>query len=249
MTISEITCLGDKIDIRIEQQQVRQDAGETTEPVRVFKSSLFDYEQEDTIEILMPTENGRMVLFQAGVRFHMIFYSRKGMYSCSGIVRKRYKKDNFYLLAVQIASEPVKYQRRKFFRIDSTVDLMYIPVPEEIAMLSSTEELFAAIQSHGYMSDAREAVSTDISGGGLRFVSEELLEKDSYVIVLMRLSNDKIDQMFYLVTQIIESVKSQKSAGKFIQRGQFLYKDLKDRELVVRFVFEEERCLRKKEMA
>lgn len=249
MIISEITCLGDKIDIQLEQQLEQQEKGENAGPVRIYKSSLFDYLQDMAIEIAMPTENGRMVLFQVGLRCKMIFYSKKGLFSCYGVVKKRYKKDNFYVLEMQITSNPVKYQRRKFFRIENAIDLMYIPVEEETAMLQSTEALFAEIQRKNYMAEERKAVSIDISGGGIRFVSEEPLEKGSYVIVIIRLTNNKIDQMFYLVTQIIESAKSAKGPGKYIQRGQFLYKDLKDREMIVRYVFEEERCIRKKEMA
>ncbi len=245
MIISEITCLGDKIDIQLEQQE----NGNNTEPVHTYKSSLFDYLQDRAIEITMPTENGRMVFFQIGLRCKLFFYSKKGLFFCYGVVQKRYKKDNFYVLEMQITSKPVKYQRRKFFRIENAIDLMYIPVEEETAMFQSTEELFAEIQFKNYMAEARKAVSVDISGGGIRFVSEEPLEKDSYVIVIIRLTNNKIDQMFYLVTQIIESEKSAKDSGKYIQRGQFLYKDLKDREMIVRYVFEEERCIRKKEMA
>jgi c-di-GMP-binding flagellar brake protein YcgR len=249
MIISDITRLGDKIDIQLVQQLEQAEQGETKEPIRTYKSSLFDYRQDKEIEIAMPTENGRMVLFQVGLRVRMLFYTKKGLYTCYGTVQKRYKKDNFFMLAMLITSEPEKYQRREFFRIQNSIELRYVPVPEEIAYLESTEELFAKLQAGAYIEKEKKAVSCDISGGGIRFSTEERLEKDSFVVVVIRLCNEKIDQTFYLVTEIVDAQQSEKNTDKYIHRGKFLFKDLKDRETIVRYVFEEERRIRRKEMA
>ena len=75
-----------------------------------------------------------------------------------------------------------------------------------------------------------------------------MLPVNSYILVMMKLCNEKIDQMFYLVVQAIDSFRSAKNLEKVIVRGRFMFKDLKDRETIVRYIFEEERKMRRKEM-
>lgn len=248
MILSDIISLGDKIDIQLVQQLEQQERGESVEPIRTYKSSLFDYLQEKEIEIAMPTENGRMVLFQVGLQCKMIFYTKKGVYTCFGVVRQRYKKDNFFMLAVLITSELIKLQRREFFRVESTLDLLYVPVSDEMVTVRTTEELLAKMKSEKAMENAKKAISLDISGGGIRFVTEDMLRKDSLGVVIIHLAGEKIDRTFYLITRIIDSTRSQKNFEKCINRGMFLFRDLRDREAIVRFVFDEERRIRRKEM-
>ena len=47
--------------------------------------------------------------------------------------------------------------------------------------------------------------------------------------------------------QIIDGYEAPNAQGMYFNRGKFGFKDLKDRERIVRFVFEEERKIRKKE--
>ena len=55
-----------------------------------------------------------------------------------------------------------------------------------------------------------------------------------------------VQNKFVLVAQIIDSYGAINDSEKYINRGKFIFKDLKDREKIVRFVFEEERKIRKK---
>jgi c-di-GMP-binding flagellar brake protein YcgR len=55
-----------------------------------------------------------------------------------------------------------------------------------------------------------------------------------------------MDESFSLVGHVISSEKHPKDSDQYINRLQFHFKDLRDREKIVRFVFEEERRLRNK---
>ena len=248
MLLTDLTQLGDKIDIQLVQQLQMQDRGELEEPLRTYKSSLFEYLSDTEFEIMMPTENGRMVLFQVGLRCKLLFYTRKGMYTCTAIVKNRYKKENFFVLAMQLTSGFEKFQRREFFRIDYLIEMRYVPVSEEVAKLATTEQLFSEIQKPEYIDRYKNGVILDISGGGLRFSAPEQIEQGKYVVAEMRLTNDRFDQSFFLATRIVASERGQNSSDNFICRGQFVFKNLRDRENIVRFVLEEERRIRRKEI-
>lgn len=248
MALSELTRLGDKIDIQLVQQLEMQARGEVIGPVRTYKSSVFDYISDEELEISMPTENGRMVLFQVGVRCMMLFYTQRGLYTCRGVVQKRYKKENFFVLAIRLTSAPAKFQRREFFRVDCIKDFTYVKIDETIATKTSTEAVFYEIQKPEFLGADRQAVALDISGGGIRFSASEELPLDSYILITIRLISDRMDRTFYLVTRIIAMEPAPNARDKFIGRGQFMFKDLKDREVIVRYVFDEERRMRRKEI-
>ncbi len=229
---------GDKIDIRY----LHQDND------KIYMSGVFDIISEDEIEITVPTYEGKMVLFHNGFEFEFFFYTSRGMYSCEAVVTDRYKRDNFYLLAVELTTPLKKFQRREFYRLDCMIDFAYYKIPREVAELETTEDLFEVIAAPEYLEQKKLARTKDLSGGGCRFLSTEQLEVGSYVLSVIRLSNDKVDQMFYLVTEIIASEKIKEIEDRWITRGRFEFKNKKDRDLIIRYVFEEDRMLRKKEI-
>ena len=249
MLLSDVATLGDKIDIKLVQQLEQMNNGELKDPIRVYKSSLFEFVNDREIEISMPTENGRMVLFQIGLRCHMTIYTKRGLYACVATVQKRFKKDNFFVLQMYLTEEPKKFQRREFFRVEAAIDLNYMIVGPEFLELPSSEEVFEKAQEMNFNQYQVPAITIDISGGGIKFASDEKIPVDSLLLIVIRLTNEKIDQTFFLITQIIESMESPRVRGKYITRGKFHFKDINDRETIVRFVFEEERRIRRKEMA
>ncbi len=235
--ISEIIRPGDKIDITF----LHQKNG------KVYKSSVFDFLSPTEIEIGMPTEGGKMVLFQTGFECQFFFYTQKGMFTCDMVIKERYKKDNFYMLSARMISPLKKYQRRDYFRVDCSLDFYYYAVPKEVAELPTTEDVFEVISDLEYMEKVRFAHTMDLSGGGIRFTANEDIEIGSYIVSVIRLTNEKVDKTFYLVTQIIACDRMKDAPEKRVVRARFLYKDPRDRELVIRYVFEEDRCIRKKE--
>lgn len=239
MLMSELARLGDKIDITF----LHQENG------KVYKSSIFEFLENNILEICMPTDNGRMVLFNLGMQCDMFFYTQRGMYTCEGKVVSRYKKENFYLLAVKITSEPKRYQRREYYRVDCSLELTYYKADVTFAELEATEDVIAGISEallQGSM-ECCEARTMDLSGGGMRFLTKEQLERDSYLVIVIRLTNDRVDNTFHLVARLIDCIPKENAPGYYVARVKFLFKDLQEREQIIRFVFEQDRMLRKKE--
>ena len=72
-------------------------------------------------------------------------------------------------------------------------------------------------------------------------------EIDSYIVIKLRLTNEKLDETFFLVCKIISCDRIDDFEGKYSNRAKFMFKDIKDRETIVKYVFEEQRRIRKKE--
>ena len=237
MGVSDYITPGDKIDICY----LHQNNGKT------YKSSVFDFLSDNEIEMGMPTDGGKMVMFNVGFECQFYFYTSKGLYTCEAVVTNRYKKDGFILMSAKLRTGLKKFQRREFFRLECLVDFAYYPISDKVAALETTEELFEEITNPEYIDKKRLARTKDISGGGMRFTTAEKIEIGSKILSVLRLSNDKIDQMFYLVTEVISCDPVENMPELWVCRSKYDFKNIKDRDLIIRYVFEEDRMKRKKE--
>ena len=191
MAITDFARPGDKIDITY----LHQNNG------KVYKSSVFDFLGENVMEIGMPTEGGRMVLFQVGFECSMFFYTQKGMYTCEAKVLDRYKKDGFYMMSVKIISIPKKYQRRDFYRVETSIDFYYYKITKEVSEMETTEDLFEEITNPKYIPEKKLAHTLDISGGGVKFLADEELEslgltKEQFAQILNIIKENTAKQFF-----------------------------------------------------
>ena len=246
MNFSEVIRMGDKIDIHLSEQDMWNSHEGIAQ--KLYKSSVYDVVSNEEVQITMPMDGTRIILFDKGMNFSMIFYTKRGLFSGEGIVQNRFKDGANYVLTV-LASRPLKkFQRREFFRINKMINLDYLHISDEVAKLPTTEELFVITHNPDNHYEKCNGTILDISGGGIRFSTTEQLEKDSYILSVFELRNERFDNKFYLVTQIIQSEPVQGDTKHFMNRAKFVLKNLRDREAIVRFIFEEERQMRKKEI-
>lgn len=235
--LNKVIKSGDKLDIKYLHQNKD----------KIYKSSVYDILDEDELEITIPTDEGKLILFHSGFEFQFFFYTGKGLFTCDAVVLDRYKRGNFYLLLVQLTTPLKKFQRREYYRLQCIIDFAYYKITDEVAELATTEEIFEVVADPVYISQRRLGRTKDLSGGGCRFLATEPLETGEKVLIMLRLANDKIDHMFYLVTEVITCEKVEQLKDTWMIRGKFEYKNKKERDLIVRYVFEEDRMLRKKE--
>ena len=237
MAIVDYVKAGDKIDINFLHQNTE----------KIYKSTVYDFISDNEIEITMPMDEGKMVMFNIGFETQLYFYTAKGLYSCDAVVVNRYKKDNFFLLSVKIITALKKIQRREFYRLETMIDFAYYKISDEVAELETTEELFEEIANPDYIEYKGYARTRDISGGGMKFTTTEPLKVGEKILTVIHLVNSKIDHMFYLVTEIVASDAVEKKSDLWVVRSKFEFKNQKDRDLIIRYIFEEDRMRRKKE--
>ncbi len=236
--------VGSKMDIRLEQPP---ELGEQeAQQVRTFKSVLYNVQENGNLEIGMPMENGKLILLALEVRYELIIYAREGLYRCIGQVKERYKKDNLYMVSMELKTAPSKLQRREFYRLKCLLDIQYLPLSQEEAQKNSTEELLRFHRKYAEQDPWRTATAMDISGGGMRFVSREQMEARESVLVRFTLENAQMSQEFYLKGHILSVRKMDESISRFENRVKFELRDDRVREQIIRYIFEEERKNRKR---
>ena len=237
--------VGNKIDIRIVNQI--ENAKTTGEPPHIYKSQLLDFFENGDIEISMPSENGQIRLLPLGLRYEPVFYTKSGLYRGYGEVKERYKTDNRFMLRVALHTPLNKYQRREYYRLNCAMEAAFYIINKEIAMLEHTDEIETALrESEEAAGEKMSAYVRDISGGGMRFVTDVELPEDSYILVYIRLGEKAQDAVYPIVGRVISSGKVEDvTPAKYEQRVEFILKDSRVREDIIRFIFKEERKARR----
>ena len=227
---------GDKIDIQLVQQVENSDKAGTT--VDTYKSQVLDVLDNGNLEISMPTESGKLILLPLGVRYEFAFYSGGGIYKSIGRVAERYKRDNLYMLVVELKTPLERFQRREFYRYNCTMNFGYFILEEEHLNMESTDEILSDLMDVDFKDKRHSGVVVDISGGGMKFRGQDELKADDQILAMLRLTSTKMDRQFQVRGHIIDCHRVDKSKDLLYEsRVKFMIDDKKIQEEIIRFIF------------
>lgn len=240
--IEDILSLGNKIEMR-EILHTMNEEKQKSVPVYTSQILEFDEEYEGVLNIAMPILEGKLIPLEVGRKFELFFYAKKGMYTCNAEVINRYKSRNVYVLVVNLLTDLKKYQRRQFFRLGTNIEIQY---------KLFTQEDEAYFRRMGEVSDEMvrrpfsTGVSVDISGGGVKFISADNMPKETKLLLLINLPFDNEVKKCEAISKVVftGTVKGRKNS--YENRVEFVQIKEEDRELLIKYIFKEERNQRKK---
>ncbi len=227
---------------KLELQSVDKKLDETGEQ-KTYYSKVYDILSEDTMEITMPMEQTKLILLPVDSEYNLVFYGSTGLYQCFARIIDRYKSNNVYILVVELTSNLRKYQRREYYRFSCALEMCARNLEEE--------EVQALEQKQPYILQPglplKRSVIADISGGGLRFMSEQRYEPGSLLYCSYHLVHEGMRKQYEVVGKVLAVNELENRPGTFEHRVQYYNLDVHTREEIIRFIFEEERKERKKE--
>lgn len=232
---------GQKLDIKaFKRTRLKDDPNNKT-----YTSKVYDVMSEDQIEILMPTEQQKLILLPVDGEFQLVFYTESGLYECIGRIIERYKSNNVYILLIEIETNLRKYQRREYYRYNCIMD-MFIRDFEE----GEVDEA-GNILGDGELDlekSMQKATIVDISGGGIRFVAPFAYKRGDLVLVRYKLYVKGRFKEYNIISRILE-VRRLESTGRsgYQHRVQYMHISIRDREEIIQYIFDEERKNRQKE--
>lgn len=246
---SRILTPGDKIEIiRISSPESGNTGG------GYYVSQLLDISEDNKISIAMPITHGRVIPLDVGEKYLLCFYTQNGLFQSKGIIVERYRSENQYIAIVRFTSDLEKFQRRQFYRLEYIFDFTFRTISEK------ENAVFDQLHRKEYATEAEkknwmnflfleqspwlQGTGTDISGGGIRFNSARLDDNVRYIYAHLKKNN-----VFDITTRarIIYSGEIPNRPELYEYRAEFIGIDTKDRETIVRFIFDEERKRRKQE--
>jgi len=209
---------------------------------RTYETRVYDVISDERVEIIMPMEQTKLILLPVDAEYQMFLYTDTGLYECTVRIVDRYKSNNVYLLLIELESNLRKFQRREYYRYSCAEKILTRELTEEEK--KEAEQMKKKILPGLPL---KPGVIVDISGGGLRFVTEEEYEKDSFIYCKYALFIRGGEKVYEVVARILDKKPVINKKGEFEYRikYQFLSKD--EREEIIQFIFESERKNRKRE--
>ena len=234
--ISKYVNVGDRIDI----ESIKNSSAAVER--KTYRSQVFDIESEDRIKVAMPMEQGRVILLPVDEEFNLCFYTPSGLYQCLGRVADRYKTNNIFVLVMDLTTDIRKYQRREYYRLNCIIDMKSTMIDQKD--VSSLSERVQFIDTDLTFDNG---TMVDISGGGARFISKVRYPKDSNILFTFSLFVNDTNTTYKLLGKILVSNEIEGRQGEYEHRIMFVNIMNDDREGIIKYIFEEERKIRRRE--
>lgn len=250
--IDKLLKIGDKIELS--RELFAEDGTKTN---RIYLSQLLDFVDNLTLDIAVPIESSHLVPLEVGSRYATRFFSTGGMYLCETEVIGRYKQGATYFLRVKMLTELKRDQRRKYFRLERIIDIAYHVIGRE------EKEITERLEGRTFRDDRemrmlekrlsvvkgenQQGTIINISGGGVKLQSIAKLEADDNIFMEFFMDKEDGTTFLCLKGKIVYAGESKNSNQKYDNRVEFIDVSRLDREKIVKYIFGEERKLRKKE--
>ena len=192
-------------------------------------------EGENAAMIAAPINEGVVFPIHTGTGIYIYFIRKKesvtALYRVKAIVIGRDTSDNMALLRVEAVSGIEKVQRRSYFRLGCSLSIQFRQV-----------ESLNPIHSEGV--PFKKALASNLSGGGICLLLEDKVEVGKLIECEIPTGEGKVVRFY---GKIIRYDRSE-SDDRFKYEAGIAYIKINenDRETVVKFIFDEQRKLRKK---
>ena len=244
--VTDLLQTGNKIDIcSLDKSELRR---AENGKVPILTSYLETVEENGDLVIQMPVYKGKIVLLSLGARYEMMFYTRRGLYRGVCQVIDRYKEDNTFMVKVVLKSGLNKFQRREYFRLECILGMQAYELEREEALKLDGPQLEAHVREPEIFMTEEKAVIVDISGGGIRFITDKKHEEGDCLAVRTWLKNENIDQPMLVVVSIVSCRQATPNMERYETRAEYLHLNEKLRETIIKYIFDEDRKIRKKDM-
>lgn len=239
--LSKILKLGDKIELT----RVQPAQSDASIRKKVYVSQIYEVLDETRVKVGMPIENGHIVALAPNTRLDACFYTAKGLYHGRVVVVERMREHNIYVMVIELQYELKKFQRRQYYRLNCTMDLLHRPMEEAEMELFVNKGIAPDDQN---IVGFKNGIALDFSGGGIRFVSQERYNKEDLIVIRLKISYDDEYKIYSIVSRIISSIPAKNGRENIENRVEFVDLDSKVREEIIRYIFREERKQRQKSL-
>ncbi len=209
-----------------------------------YQSQIADIIDDENIEALMPVYEGRLIPLEKGSEFDAYISSGGILYNCKVLVTNRYKNGNIYLVCLRILTDIKKYQRREYYRFDIGTDFAFKPISNmESMVISKIGDEPESVATRPQL----RAVTIDISGGGLKYVTTNRNAKGEIILVFFDIPTNTGLKKLKLQGRVLQSTMSMNRPGVYEERLEFFDVRRDDRDSIVKYIFEMERKRRQKQ--
>ena len=228
----KLISVGNKIEINIiKDRNVRKDEEKVT-----YVSQILDFDGGQ-ISAALPMREGHLITLEVNSNLECYFYTASGIYKAHAHITSRYKKENLYMMNLELKDELKKFQRRQFFRLPCNIITT-------LRTLSVSEVLDYSMKHEVKdNTDAQvvQGVIVDISGGGTRVFSKSRYKSGDYVYMNFPLEMNIGIKNVSVLAKVISSSELAGRRDYCDNRLQFKEIPGSLRDSIVKYIFEQQR--------
>lgn len=240
--LSKFVREGDRVELIPVAKNSKNSSVDSEEGTKSYATKVATIIDDDTVELLMPMEQTKLILLPVDAEYNVVFYTAAGLYQCFATVEDRYKSGALFLVQISLTSNLRKYQRREFYRFSCALEMCARNLEkEEVDAVEKNAKVWLQPGK-----PIRRSVIVDISGGGLRFMSNQKYEPGSMLYISYNLVKGTVRKQYELVGKVLSVREIENRPGTYEHRVQYHNIDDNSREEIIQFIFEEERKSRNK---
>jgi len=207
--------IGDRIEIKL--------AGR--EHARSYISQVEEIMDDGTLLIHVPISYGQLVKLPVTGRYQMLFFTDKGKITFLTVINEYIKEDLLNFMSVTVLDEGERVQLREFFRYNCLLPFKFAPIDVNAPESEIGREALT------------DGIIKDISGGGLRFVTNLDMEMDQRIKCILLIGEECIISIGVIVRRQFFP----KSNYKYQFNIKFAGMPGFEQEKIVKFIFEEQK--------
>lgn len=203
-----------------------------------YVSSIHEVIDDETLVITNPMQKARLVPMHPGETYNVYFFVNLKIYEAEAVVVKNVSDGRFRNVKIRLNKQPKKYERRQFFRLETTMDLAYLHLTaENSSLFKIAVQKNALLQMDGF----KKGTTLDVSGGGVRYTSEEQLPVGGLLIIHIIGEQEGGRKNYIFLGKVLKSERIEGVRGLFEHRVQFIDLKLDLREEFIQYIFKCER--------
>ena len=209
--------VGDKIEIIREKNKT----------IKFYPSQILDIIEENIFIISGPIYKNEIILLHKQEKIEIGYtVENRGIYVFSAIILDR-EYSPIYKLKIKKSSEVRKYQKRAYYRFETSIPVL----KEQINKKGDEDEIII-----------EECRTKDISGNGLKLLSNLEHKVGDKIICQFDINNETIK----IESEIVRLENIDTFDFKYALGIKFIGIEERDRDTIIKFIFEKERLLRGK---
>jgi len=184
-----------------------------------------------------PISYGKLIKLNTIEVYSMVFFTEKGMYRFDTKITGYSNKDGFGFMEITLINNGEKIQRRHYYRFNCIMRFKFEKLNEENEALSDDE-------FYKKMLFIDDGIIKDLSGGGIKFVSDIRLEEKDIIKMIISIG----EKYIICSGEIVGKQNFSRAYYKYQYRVMFTDILDKNKELIIKYIFQQQRRLAKKRL-
>ncbi|WP_250229373.1 flagellar brake protein [Anaeropeptidivorans aminofermentans] len=207
---------GDRVEIQLKRDYKNS---------KVYVSQVEDVRKDKRVLVYMPISYGKIIEIPLNLSYEFLFFTDGGLIKFEGKVEKYIYDDKFSFMLLKLESEGESVQRRDYYRLPCALTMKFAKSSKDGEEEEGSEE------------ELHSGVIKDISGGGIKFVSNFDVEEKDFIKCIIDLKTNEI----VVLGEIVQKFYFPKSNYRYQYRAKFSGILPSAQEQIIQFIFEEQK--------